>query len=357
MIEAARSLSSGGMQRTPAAFLALAILSMPAIAGAADPANPPAAADLGTICYADGTSRRITPDDAVQMAKMIDGETWGSPSAADGRAMLWAIAQRSGIWAFPEWTLADLIRAYSQPINPKWTRTGSACKKYYAADFTGEIPDSCSVKRVDRRERNIAMTWADTALVARREVLAFAAGSTPNPVPGMVGWFAPGMWRKREGNGANAKDHMLEGSTIEDNVYVKLGKNPDTTAWKADHVKVVGPGKSCSGATNPAPAGPSCETDYTYHREGTIFFAPIGTTLTKLVITNAGTKHKVCGDSTGMIYVGDSTSGYVTDDDGKQVRFKVTTIDENAVTVEITQGKLTREMLAGNKRVVLRRKK
>jgi len=344
------------MQRTPAALLTLAIVSFPTIADAGDPAKPPTAADLGTICYADGTSRRITPDDAVQMAKMIDGETWGSPSVADGRAMLWAIAQRSGIWAFPKWTLADLIRAYSQPINPKWTRTGSACKKYYAADFTGEIPDSCSVKRVDRRERNIAMTWADTALVARREVLAFAAGSTPNPVPGIVGWFAPGMWRKREGNGANAKDHMLEGPTIDGNVYVKLGKNPDTTAWKTDHVKVVGPGKSCSSA----PTGPSCETDYTYHRDGTIFFIPIpllGTTVTTMVIANAGTKHKVCGDSTGMIYVGDSNASYLTDAEGKQVRFKVTKIDENAVTVEITQGKLTREMLSGNERVVLRRKK
>lgn len=350
------------MSRHAAAALLLTLASTPALASAApNPANAPAQSELGTICYADGTTRRITPDDAVQMAKMIDGETWGSPTAEDGRAMLWAIAQRSGIWAFPKWTLADLIRAYSQPINPKWTRTGSACKKYYAADFTGKIPDSCSVKRVDRREKNIQMGWADTALGARREVLAFVAGSTPNPVPGVVGWFAPGMWRKREGNGSNARDNMLEGPTIDGNVYVKLGKNPDTTAWKADHVKVVGPGKTCSDAIakpTPAPAGPSCETDYTYHRDATIFFVgPMGKTVSSLVLANAGTKQKVCSDSTGMIYVGDSTDEFLVDADGKQIRFKVTAIDANAATVEITQGKLTRAMLEGNKRVVLRRKK
>ncbi len=337
----------------------LASQALPALASAApDLDQVPAAAELGTVCYDDGTSRRLLPEDAVQLAKMIDGETWGSPSVADAHAMSWAIAARSGIWGFPKWTLADLIRAYSQPINPKWTRTGSACKQYYAAGYTGDIPDSCSVKRVDRRERNIAMSWADTALIARREVLAFAAGTTVNPVPGMVGWFAPGMWRKREGNGANLRDHMIEGATIADNVYVKLSNNPDTTAWTDSHVRVVGPGQSCATTTKPAPAGPSCATDYTYHRDGEIFFVPpFGTTVTTLVIANAGTKHKVCGDSTGMIYVGASSDAFVTDADGQQIRFKVTKLEENAVTVEITQGKLTRALLDGNKRVVLRRRK
>lgn len=336
-------------------------LFLVALAAAPDPSRLPAASDLGTICHADAQPRRITPDDALQMAKMIDGETWGSPSAEDARAMLWAIAARQGMWRFPSWTLADLIRGYSQPINTAWTRTGKNCKKYYAAGYTGEIPDSCSVKRVDRREQNIRMTWADTDVVARTAVLEFAAGRTSNPVVGMVGWFAKGMWNKREGNGANAQDHMLAGATIGGNVFVRLSRNPDTTKWKADHVRVVGPGQTCDAKLElepkplPAPAGPSCAVEFTYHKSGTIFFAPpVVDPIPSLVISNAGAKQKVCGDSTGMIYVGD-TDAFLTDKDGNKIRFAVTSLGDESVTVAITHGKLTRALLKGNTRVVLRR--
>jgi hypothetical protein len=342
----------------PLAPLAIALVT--SLLSAAEP--EPAAEQLGTICYADGTSRRITPDDAVQMAKMIDGETWGSPSVADARAMLWAIAQRSGIWAFPRWTLADLIRAYSQPINPKWTRTGSACRQYYAPSFSGPIPDSCSLRRVERREHNITMVWADLAALARREVLDFAAGKTANPVPGAVGWFAPGMWKKREGNGSNTRDHMVAGPSIDGNVYVKLSSNPDTTAWTADRTRVVGPGQSCAATgqrpATPSPATPSCATNYTYHRTGTIsFIPPLVDRITTMVIVDAGTRQGVCADSTGMIFLGDADDAYLTDADGQPVRFKVTAIDTDAATVEITHGTLTRKMLDGNRRVVVRRHK
>lgn len=343
-------------------------LLLVALAAAPDPSRLPTADELGTICHKDAAPRRITVDDALQMAKMIDGETWGTPSAEDARAMLWAIAARSGMWRFPSWTLADLIRGYSQPINPAWTRTGTKCKKYYAAGFSGDIPDSCSTKRVDRREQNIKMGWSDTALVARTAVLEFAAGKTSNPVVGMVGWFGKGMWKKREGNGANASDHMLAGDTIGGNVYVELSHNPDTTTWKADHVRVVGPGQTCDAATpepkaDPktepkpkAPAGPSCATDFTYHKDGVIFFAPpIVDPIPSLVINNAGSKSKVCGDSTGMIYVG-KTDAFLTDKDGNKIRFVVTALGEDSVTVAITHGKLSRSLLAGNTRVVLRRR-
>lgn len=349
-------------------MLSSASLLWVTLAAAPDPSRPPTADELGTICHGDAAPRRITVDDALQMAKMIDGETWGTPSTEDARAMLWAIAARSGMWRFPSWTLADLIRSYSQPINPAWTRTGSKCKKYYAAGFTGEIPDSCSVKRVDRREQNIKMAWADTALVARKEVLEFAAGrTTSNPVVGMVGWFGKGMWNKREGNGANTKDHMLAGATLGGNVYVELSHNPDTTAWTADHVRIVGPGKTCD-AKSPEPkapepkaapkaaAGPSCATEFTYHKDGVVFFAPpMVDPIPSLVISNAGSKQKVCGDSTGMIYVGNSEA-FLTDTDGNKIRFVVTALGEDSVTVAVTHGKLTRSLLKGNTRVVLRRR-
>lgn len=195
--------------------------------------------ELGYICFRDGTEKRIDPTGAIWLAKMIHGETRGNPTQEDADAMLWALVQRMGIWNFKSWSLRRMVQAYSQPVNPIWTRTGRKCRRYYEPDFEGEIPDRCSETRVNLRERYIAMDWDDVDETARQAVLDFAAGRIDNHIVGAVGWFAPGTWRSRERNGSNDEDNMVFHAEIDGNVYFAMDRNPDTTAWDETEVMVV----------------------------------------------------------------------------------------------------------------------
>lgn len=205
----------------------------------------PAASQLGQVCYPDGGSKAITPDAVLWMAKMIHGETSGQPTDADATSMLWAIAQRSDIWGFRTWDWQRFIQAYSQPINPIWTRTGSKCSKYYATSYTGEIPDRCAERRLAKREAYLKMSWKDVSPLARRMSIDFAAGKVANTVPGVVGWFDPGVWKNLEKSGGNAQEHRVLFATIDGNAYYRHSKKPNTTTWTATTIRVVGPGQAC----------------------------------------------------------------------------------------------------------------
>jgi hypothetical protein len=188
---------------------------------------------LGYVKYSNGDSKRITPEAVLWLAKMIDAETWGKPTEDDARSMLWALVQRTAIWKYRKWSWVRFIQAYSQPINPRWTRSGKGCSRYYKSSFGGTIPEKCSVRRVNRRTENIRMRWEDVHPIARRVVLEFIAGKIPNHIPGAVGWFAPGTWKSREQSGLNKIKNMVYHSTIDGNVYFAMNKRPDTTHWTA----------------------------------------------------------------------------------------------------------------------------
>ncbi|MDH5325148.1 MAG: peptidoglycan DD-metalloendopeptidase family protein [Gammaproteobacteria bacterium] len=197
---------------------------------------------LGSVRYSDGTIKKFTPESVLWFARMIDGETWGKPSEDDARSMLWALVQRSGIWRYKFWDWTKFIRSYSQPISPKWTRTGSGCRKYYTSEYTASgrsVPDRCSIKRVTRREENVRKRWEDLHPIARRITLEFVAGNIRNHIPGAVGWFAPGTWRSRERNGHNRKSHMVFHSEIDGNVYFSMSKNPNTRNWDGSEVTIL----------------------------------------------------------------------------------------------------------------------
>jgi len=211
--------------------------------------DAPAAAELGAFCFADGSEKSLLPDGALWAARMIHGETDGDPTAEESAAMLWAMAQRT-YWS-PTWrprSYGDLVQAYSQPISKKWSRTGKACRKYYADGYEGEIPDNCSEKRTARRAKYRGLAWSEIDETARSAVREFAAGRTANPVPGAVGWWAESLYQARERKGSNARDHTALHSVIEKNAFmVATGPNTslDTRAWTGAEVQVVGPGESC----------------------------------------------------------------------------------------------------------------
>jgi N-acetyl-anhydromuramyl-L-alanine amidase AmpD len=111
--------------------------------------------------------------------------------------------------------------------------------------------------------------------------------------------------------------------------------------------------------TSTKPSLGSCETNYTFHKSGTIttWTAKANGDIDKLILGDVGSAHRVCDDSSGMIYLADRTDAYVTDADGEKIRFKMTKVDDRVSTAEITHGRLTADMLKGNKRVVVRKKK
>ncbi len=102
----------------------------------------------------------------------------------------------------------------------------------------------------------------------------------------------------------------------------------------------------------------SCATGYEMYKSGVINTWTESATgkVTELWISNLGWKHRVCEDSTGMIYVGDATDAFVADE-GRNIRLQVARLGYRTTKVVVLQGRLTADMLKGNRRVVFRAKK
>lgn len=102
----------------------------------------------------------------------------------------------------------------------------------------------------------------------------------------------------------------------------------------------------------------SCSTGYEMYKSGVINTWTEGTQgeVTALWLANLGWKHRVCSDSTGMIYLGDATDAFVAAGE-RNIRLQVESVGYDTAKVVVVQGKLTVSMLAGNRRVVFRAKK
>ncbi len=135
----------------------------------------PSASELGTIRSADGWSYRITPNDLLWLARAVQYE------GGDPVATAWTYAQR--LASFRSSSLAELVRAHSQPINPAWDeRTDPNCVAH---------PDRC------RPRQRADGTWTRDPLEVRAEAASapwdslsvapmlarWAKAEVPNPVP------------------------------------------------------------------------------------------------------------------------------------------------------------------------------
>lgn len=139
----------------------------------------PKASELAAIESVAGDHYRLTPDDAEWVIRMAVYE------GSDPIPVLWTMAQRWVLFRYQGKQLtkfASFLRAFSQPINPKWARAGEFCRA--GGEYAGR--PECSEDKLIRRER--AQTEPLASTIARSPELASAAiawlrGEAPNPVP------------------------------------------------------------------------------------------------------------------------------------------------------------------------------
>ena len=97
----------------------------------------------------------LTDEDVLWLARAFVGEAGNNVTPEEASALFHCWLDRlllvKGKWA-NKWSLADMIRAHSQPCNPKWTNPSPAlCAKH---------PTHCTPAKIRRRKQIQALTVA-----------------------------------------------------------------------------------------------------------------------------------------------------------------------------------------------------
>ncbi len=169
-----------------------------------------------------GSRYQLTEEDVLTGARGAWGE---SSDPAGAAAVLWTWTQRH---ATPRYrrnypSLASLIRAHSQPVNPRWARGGEFCGPGGRYEGT----DHCAEERLARRERYRTASYASIPAQVRAVVERWATASLPNPVPGAIDFAARGI-------GAQSGDRLV--ATIGGNLFYS---EPDSRSWGPDAVRIA----------------------------------------------------------------------------------------------------------------------
>lgn len=147
--------------------------------GAAD-AAPVSIEQLGKIRTKDGYEYQITPRDILWLARSVKFE------GGDHAATMWTYAQRQAFYRRRS-SLASLIQAHSQPINPLWADPeGEKCR----ANLT-----YCTPTHIERRQLAVSYPWERIEPSVRQKLLRFGAAELPNPVPKAVDFANPRVSR------------------------------------------------------------------------------------------------------------------------------------------------------------------
>lgn len=135
-------------------------------------ASLPAQSQLGQIRSKSGRVYQITPEDVLWLTRSARYE------GGNHAATLWTYAQR--LIAFNSQSLAALVRAHSQPVNPRWRRDGEFCApggQYHGNDLY------CSEAQLARRDEAATIPWTSLPASLRTLVVEWAQAKVDNPVP------------------------------------------------------------------------------------------------------------------------------------------------------------------------------
>lgn len=133
-----------------------------------------------------GFRYRLTTADLLWLARAVWGEA--GTNQAGGAAVAWAVIQYHALVVGPGGrrpafsTLTALLRAYCQPINPKWASADTKeCQRN---------PQHCTERHLQRRAQITNAVWNSIPEAPRNVVQQLLLGTLPNPVPGLVDWKA-----------------------------------------------------------------------------------------------------------------------------------------------------------------------
>lgn len=184
--------------------------------------------EYGQIVASDGWSYQLTPNDILWLARSVDFEGGTNPAA-----VIWTYAQRLALphvhSSYP--TLASLVRAHSQPVNPKWARDGEFCRP--GGRYAGK--PECSEAKLARRDRAQSIPWEGIDPYVRDLVMKFSRAQLSNPVPRSVE-FAQG-----DADRGDTKTGYL-GRNPAAQVLLKAGNwfigTAQSLLWPKEHVRV-----------------------------------------------------------------------------------------------------------------------
>lgn len=184
------------------------------------------------IATADGWRYQITSDDLLWCARMLVGE------GGNAAATLWTMASRLALLAkhrpelYP--TLTSLVRAYSEPINPKFQTDGDLCRP---GGHLHNAP-ACSSGRLARRAAicaldpsvvppaDLAEQWKN----ARAICSAWQVGRIANPAERAIHFAVPSLIDAEIRTGECSRVILLDG-----NAYAS---NKVSDHWPAGFVKI-----------------------------------------------------------------------------------------------------------------------
>ena len=193
--------------------------------------------ELGRI-VAGGWSYQITDADALELARAAYWEGGTSPAAT-----LWAYAGRAYLRRFRRESLQQLVRAHSQPLNPRWSGDGDFCRpggRYHGLD-------ECSPARLARRAAAQSSSWSDIPGPIAEKVRLFCAARLPNPCPRVVDFAASSKarsWLAADPRGLLVLDAG--------NWYLADGTS---RLWPAELVGIESSGRRASGSSSGSSSG------------------------------------------------------------------------------------------------------
>jgi len=127
--------------------------------------------------FSDGSSYILSDEDIIWLAKSLEGELRHDSTRKDAGAVAWTMFRRFYRWPGAyrsKWSsFKDLIRAFSQPVNPAWLPGSEKCLQY---------PDSCTPAQLNKRVRIQSESWYEIPDICRTYALAFASNTLIDPL-------------------------------------------------------------------------------------------------------------------------------------------------------------------------------
>lgn len=172
------------------------------------------------------TTYKLTETDIDTLARALWGEAGGEAPTDHYAAVSWTMIQRWLRWpggnALDRWpSFSAFIKAFSQPVNPRWARGG---------DLAAKHPDYATPEMLARRDKIQNTPWAQIPPAPRLAAQLFAEGKLKNPVPEAVDFAADSL----------AKKKGLTGESLGGNTFVSADGS-DMGGW-SDELVTVGDG-------------------------------------------------------------------------------------------------------------------